>query len=316
MTDTKKRTVKLGLLVSSGLLIFILAIYYLGVKQNLFTDKIVVISYLNDAAGLVEGNKIRYAGVNVGIVSSVRIVSDTNVMVVMSIDKKIREFIRKDSQVEIGQEGLMGSKLLLIHPGTPDSGQIEENDTLTSIKALTIDDLLRDTEKVIENSRVVSENLAEITHKINHGEGDLAILLNKKTITRQVEELSRELITVAQSADEVIQKINHGNGDLWRLINDTLITSNAVKLLDDFDQVSVQLTVLLAQAQLFTTELNNGNGLAQKLAYDSTLIKQVDSTINNLNSGIDEIEKTAQAIRESWILNIFSGRKNKRQTKN
>jgi phospholipid/cholesterol/gamma-HCH transport system substrate-binding protein len=35
----------------------------------------------------------------------------------------------------------------------------------------------------------------------------------------------------------------------------------------------------------------------------------------NLNSGIDEIEKTSQAIRESWILNIFSGRKKKKQTR-
>ena len=41
-------------------------------------------------------------------------------------------------------------------------------------RALTIDDLLQDAKKVIENSRIVSENLAEITDKINHGKGDLA----------------------------------------------------------------------------------------------------------------------------------------------
>lgn len=311
MENSKKRTIRLGLLVTSGLLVFILAIYYLGVKQNLFTNKMTVLSYLHDAAGLVEGNKIRYAGVNVGTVYSVQIVSDTTVLVEMSIDKKIREFIRKDSKVAIGQEGIMGSKILLIHPGLASSERIEENDTLTSIRALTIDDLLRDAKQVIENSRIVSENLTEITHKINQGEGDLAVLLNEKTITPRIEEISRQLLIVSQSANEVIQKINQGEGDLWRLVNDTLITSSAVNLLDDFDQVSLQLTMLLGQAQLFANELNNGNGLAQKLAYDTAMITQVDSTIANLNDGIDEIEKTAQVIRESWLLNLFSGRKKK-----
>jgi len=312
MENSKKRTIRLGLLVTSGLLVFILAIYYLGVKQNLFTNKMTVLSYLHDAAGLVEGNKIRYAGVNVGTVYSVQIVSDTTVLVEMSIDKKIREFIRKDSKVAIGQEGIMGSKILLIHPGTASAERIEENDTLTSIRALTIDDLLRDAKKVIENSRIVSENLTEITHKINHGEGDLAVLLNENTITPKIEEISRQLMIVSQNANEVIQKINQGEGDLWRLVNDTLITSNAVNLLDDFDQVSLQLSLLLGQAQLFANELNNGDGLAQKLAYDTAMITQVDSTIANLNEGIDEIEKTAQVIRESWLLNLFSGKKKKR----
>jgi phospholipid/cholesterol/gamma-HCH transport system substrate-binding protein len=315
MANSKHQTAKLGLLVSSGLLIFVLAIYYLGVKQNLFTDKITVTSYLQDAAGLVPGNKIRYAGVNVGTVSEVRIVTDTSVMVTLSIDKKIREFIRKDSKVEIGQEGLMGSKLLLITPGTASSGPIEENDVLSSIRALTIDDLLQDAKKVIENSRIVSENLTEITNKLNNGKGDLAVLLNEKTVTPQIEAVSRQLIAMSQNANEVIDKIKQGDGDLGRLLNDTLITHNAVELLDNFDSVAEDASGILLQLRLFADELNEGNGLIQTLVRDSMLMHQVDSTIVNLNSGIDEIEKTSQAIRESWILNIFSGRKKKKQTR-
>lgn len=314
MTNSKHRTTKLGLLVSSGLLLFVLAIYYLGAKQNLFTDKITVTSYLHDAAGLIEGNKIRYAGVNVGTVSGVRIVTDTTVLVTLSIDKKVREFIRKDSKVEIGQEGIMGSKLLLIHPGTASSGRIEENDVLTSMRALTIDDLLQDAKKVIENSRIVSENLAEITEKVNHGNGDLAILLNQNTITPQIKAVSEELIAVAKSANALIDKANNGDGDLGRMLNDTLITTNAVELLDNFDSVAEEAANLFVMLQLFADNLNTGGGLVQTLSSDSTVKLQIDSTIVNLNDGIDEIEKTAQAIRESWILNIFPGRKKKKQT--
>lgn len=312
--NNKYRTTKLGLLVSGGLLIFVLAIYYLGVKQNLFTDKMTVTSYLHDAAGLIEGNKIRYAGVNVGTVSGVRIVTDTTVLVTMSIDKKVREFIRKDSKVEIGQEGIMGSKLLLINPGTPNSEQIEENDVLISVRALTVDDLLKDAKKVIENTRIVSENLTEITEKINHGKGDLAVLLNQNTITPQIKAVSEKLIAVSESANALIHKASNGDGDLGRLLNDTLITTNAVELLDNFDSVAREAANLFLMLQLFADELNTGNGLVQSLASDSTVMLQIDSTLVNLNDGIDEIEKTAQAIRESWIINIFPGRKKKKQT--
>ncbi|WP_372772425.1 MlaD family protein [Mangrovibacterium sp.] len=312
MINSKHHTLKLGLLVTTGLFLFILAIYFLGANQNLFTSKIMVKSYLVDAAGLIEGNKIRYAGVTVGTVTDVQIVSDTSVMVGMSINQKVREFIRKDSKVEIGQEGLMGSKILLIHPGTMGAGPIEDNDVLVSIQALTIDDLLRDAETVIANSRVVLSNLADISNKINHGEGDLAMLLNENRMATRVDQISEQLLLISTNTNEVIQKINHGDGDLGKLVNDSLITGSTVQLLNKFNEVSMQVAGLLGELQLFANELTQGDGLAHQVTYDSEMTQKVDSTITNLNNGIDEIVETAQAIRESWILNVFSGKK-KRQ---
>ncbi len=311
MSNTGKHTLKLGLLVASGLLLFIAAIYYMGVNQSLFTPKIIVKSYLRDAAGLIEGNNVRYSGVTVGTVSGVSIVSDTTVLVTMSINQKAWNFIRKDSKVEIGREGLMGSKILLINPGTPQAGRIENNDVLVAVDAPDIDQLVRNAEITIGNTKEITENLAEISRKINHGNGDLARLLNENIVTSRIEQISDQLTEVSQNVNELILKINNGEGDLARLINDTLINHNVMQLLDNLDNIAMESDSLMLELRFFSRELNEGSGLIHHLVYDSTLVTGVDTTIIKLNNGLDEVVKTVQAIRESRLVNMFSGKKKK-----
>lgn len=311
MNYSYKRVISLGVLVSAGTLLFILAIYYLGSKQNLFTSKITVQSYIEDAAGLVEGNNVRYSGVTIGTVYNVKIVSDTSVLIVFSIDKKAQEFIHKDSKVEIGREGVLGSKILYVLPGTDSAGMIEDGDVLESVAALDIDILLRDAAKVVENTRIVTDNLIGITDKINSGDGDLAMLLNENFITDQINEIGTDFKTVTDNANVLLQKINEGDGDLWRLVEDTLITSRATTLFDNIDDITFQTDSLMQQLQDFGYGLSYGDGIVPTMVNDSTMIQGVDSTIINLNNSLYEIEMAAKSIRESWIINLFSGRKKK-----
>jgi len=145
MKQSKNRQLRLGILVSTGILLFILAVYYLGSKQNLFSSSITVRSYFFDVKGLTEGNKVRFGGINVGTVSKIEIVSDSAIQVSFTIDEDIREFIKKDSRVEIGQEGIMGNKIVQINPGSVQAKSIEENDKLQSRRAVDFEAILEQT---------------------------------------------------------------------------------------------------------------------------------------------------------------------------
>ena len=63
MKDKKEHSLKLGIMVAVGLVLFIWAIYYLGSQQKLFSPSVTVKSYFNNVSGLVEGNKVRYSGI-------------------------------------------------------------------------------------------------------------------------------------------------------------------------------------------------------------------------------------------------------------
>src|SRR5690554_4679100 len=103
MKNTKK-ALRLGIFVAAALILFVVAVYLIGSKGNLFSPTKDVFSSFKDIRGLVVGNNVRFAGINVGTVKNIRIISDTSVVVTMSIREDYSKYIYKNSKVQIGQE--------------------------------------------------------------------------------------------------------------------------------------------------------------------------------------------------------------------
>ena len=313
MANSKNKTLRLGILVATGLFLFIITIYFLGSKQNLFSSTVTVKSYFNNVKGLVEGNKVRYSGINIGTVSEIEIVSDSTILVEMLVDKDVQEFIRKDSKVKIANDGLMGSKIVEIQPGNASAGSIVDDDVLSAANSIDMDEILKEAKGVVEDGRLVAKNLMEISEKINNGNGDLAVLLNENTISKKLNQTGDELLTFTRNLNEISGKINNGEGDLGRFINDTTFSHQISELLVNFDSISVKTEQFSDELLKFGKEINSGNGTVHRLVYDSALANNVDTTIVKINHGIDNVVSAADAIEDSWIFNLFSGKKKKQQ---
>ena len=61
------------------------------------------------------GNNVRFAGIDVGTVQRIEIISDTLVKVTMVLDNKVLKFIHKNAVASVGTDGLMGNKLININ---------------------------------------------------------------------------------------------------------------------------------------------------------------------------------------------------------
>lgn len=312
MRSSKNRQLKLGLLVSTGALLFILAVYYLGSKQNIFSSSITVKSYFYDVKGLTEGNKVRFGGIDVGTVSEVKIVSDSAIQVQFTIDADVRKFIKKDSKVEIGQEGIMGNKMIQINSGSANAESIAENDELESRRAIDFEELLKEAQRIISEGHEFATNLKEMSEKMNKGDGDLARLLNDSTITTSLNQTGEQLLLITKNVNSVTRKVDEGEGDLGRLLNDTLITYSTRQSMQNLDRISTRLDTFSSELLIFGRAINHGNGLIQRLVYDSIMAENVDTGIILVNQGVEEVAATASKIRESWILNLFGGKKNKK----
>ncbi len=306
MKKEKIHTVKLGLMVAIGVLLFIVAIYYLGSQQNLFSSTVTVKSYFKNVSGLVEGNKVRYSGITVGSVSQIEIIKDTTILVEMTIDKDIEKFIRKDSKVEISSDGLMGSKIINILPGSANAPQATEKDFLQTKRTVEMQDILEEAKSLMEEGHQITQNLKMVTQKMNDGEGDFAVLLNENTITSKLSKTGDELLDFASNAKEITDKINNGNGDLGQLVNDTAITGQINQVMYNLNQITTKTDSATEQILLFGKELNNGNGIVHKLVYDSLMANNIDTTLLKVNSGIDDVKEAANTIENSWIFNLFS----------
>lgn len=309
MERSKKRSLKLGLMVAIGVILFSFAIYYLGSQQNLFTSTITLKSYFNNVSGLIEGNKVRYSGITVGYVSHIEIIEDTTVLVEMSVNEDISRFIRKDSKAEIANEGVMGSKILNIYPGSSTAEPIKNNDFIPSQQSLDVYAVLEDAQSIIRDGQLTVTNLLEISNKINGGEGDLARLLNDNSITTKLNLAGDEALSAAKNTSEIISKINAGEGDFGRLVNDTTLTSELNLIMENMQELTSKSSAAADQLLQFSKQINEGNGLINRLAYDTLMASKIDTTLANANRGIEKAASAAETLEKSWLLNLFSRKK-------
>jgi phospholipid/cholesterol/gamma-HCH transport system substrate-binding protein len=174
--------IKLGIFISLGIALFIVGIYFIGEKQQLFRSTFHLSGVFRDVAGLQAGNNVRLSGINVGTVENISIVSDTSVRVEILVDENTRKFIKKDAIASIGSEGLMGNKIIIINPGTGGKKEIENNDIVQTIQPINMDDILISLKSSIDNTTVITSNLSKITDNVQSGKGTLGRLLTDKSL--------------------------------------------------------------------------------------------------------------------------------------
>ncbi|MBN1158375.1 MAG: MCE family protein [Bacteroidales bacterium] len=306
MQNKTLNTVKLGIFVVSAILIFVLAIYYLGSKQHLFRTNFVIYTDFTTVKGLKTGNNVRFLGIDVGTVSAITIINDSLIRVRMTIDEDVKQFIKKDSKVEIDSEGLMGSKIITIFPGTMSARIVHDNDTLHSIETVNVEDILSELERTTGYTTRVASNLDEITRKINQGEGDLGRLINDNSLKNELDRSTREIHLLVQELRQVAGKFNTTENDMGRLLNSRDITERFAGIADNLDSAAIDAHRTTKELNKAAEEINYGNGTIHRLIYDTIFIQGIDTTLKNVNTGIGEVIETADAIRESWIINLFS----------
>ncbi len=110
-------TLRVGIFVIAGLTLFIAAIYLIGQNQNMFKKTFTISANFNNVSGLMQGNNVRYSGINIGTVKDITMVNDSTITVDMNIDEKMVKHIKKDAIATIGTDGLVGNMIVNIIPG-------------------------------------------------------------------------------------------------------------------------------------------------------------------------------------------------------
>ena len=303
---------QLGIFIASALLLFIVAVYLIGSKQNLFTSTTDVHASFKDIRGLMPGNIVRFAGINIGTVSDIQLESDSSVVVTMTIRDNYTDHIYKNSSVQIGQEGLMGGKIILISSGDPDTGKVEEGDSLPVAGGLDIQAMIAQATEMLDEARGTVANMRSITGKLDAGDGDIALLLNENHLTEALNDATRKLNASLADVQQITSKINEGEGDLGRLVNDDSITTRVNVIMSNLQASSERADSLVEELHRTSLALNHGDGVLPRLLHDKELGLTVDTAIAKVDESVVEITRAAETISNSWLFRLFS-KKNRKQ---
>ncbi len=215
MKNNSSTKIKTGIFVIAGFAVLLLMVFLIGNQQNLFRSTFKLHVHYRSVVGLQEGSFVRFAGINVGTVELIDIQNDTTVRVDISLQKKVKPFIKADSRASISTDGLMGDKLIQISPGSSNAALIAENAELIAVNPFDMEKVMARVEKlgsrienIVGNVDTLSGQLAGIFNKVNNGSGTLGKLLNSEKLSNDLEQTIMSAKKTVRTADKAAQGLN------------------------------------------------------------------------------------------------------------
>lgn len=290
-TSTAKK-IKVGLFIVAGFVMFVVAIFVLGGKDNLFTPTFTLKSQFESVAGLKSGSSVRLNGIVVGKVDGVDIESSMKVLVTMTLEKSIQKFVKKDSRVTIGSDGLVGNKVIDITPGTPGTPEVMDGEMLASIKPVEVSDIMNSLKESGDNAADVTKDLAEITGKVNNGQGTIGQLVNNDTLYRSIDSTFRSFAGYSGQLNVVFGKI----------------TNTVDNVSGDLDVLTKEINKITKEVSEIVRKMNSNESIVGTLLTDTSfannlkeLMLNANMTTQNLENGSFSFAQNMEALKHNFL---------------
>ena len=315
MSKQGSNNIRLGIFVLSGLFVLVISMYLIGKNQNLFGSSFMVKARFADISGLTAGNNVRFSGINAGTVKSIHIINDTCIEVQMIIDTKLQPYIHKNSIVDIGNEGLMGNKVVNITPVSKPSPSVEEGDLLLSKADVNTGMMLETFSHTNDNVEVISTDLKVALKRLNDNK-PLWNLLEDTTLTRDVKatlsnfrKSSETFSSTTNDLHELMQNVKKGEGIAGVLFADKKEAESLKSTIEHIKKVSDNADRLTARldsiAQAIQTDMNHGHGTIQTLLKDTGTAARLNKSLMNIEQGSATFKQEMEALKQNRFMKKY-----------
>jgi len=298
---------RVGITVIVASLTLALLLFLMSGTAGLFTKRITLKAYFDNAQGLRAGAPVRLSGVDIGNVARIVIVTTkerrlTPVEVIMKVSTKYIDGLRRDSMTSLDTAGVLGETYIDIDSAQAVGPVAQDGDTLPTEVHPDFNEVVRASQSTLENMDALIKRADRILAFAESGKGSLGKLIYDPTLYNRFSE------TVADF-QKIVEQVSSGQGSLGALIsrNDaydkflaTLDKMNAV--IDDIQAGKGSAGKFLKDPALYnnandtianlkklTDDINAGKGTLGKLTKDEELAKKLDTTITKLSELTSQI---------------------------
>ena len=258
---------------------------------------------LDEAAGLVEDNAVKVAGVKVGTIEHVEARGDDATLTLL-LDPAIE--LHEDAVAGVRAKSLLGEKYLALQPGDPEAPLLADGGEITHVRStFEIDQVLNALEPILGGDDSIGAALRPLLGRIDGlvakaaGDDGGPPVVTREELTETVEDV-RATISVLreiseQNKDGLGQLIDNGNALLDdprvdRIIGNvdriTATTANRLPgLLDKADRTLTRADSALAKVEGVTEELT-----PERMDKVGQIIDDVAVTTQNLRALSEDIE--------------------------
>jgi phospholipid/cholesterol/gamma-HCH transport system substrate-binding protein len=269
---------RVGLTVIFASITLAILIFLMTATTGLFTDKIRLKTYLDNAEGLRVGAPVRLQGVDVGNVTEVSVVTDkplTPVQVIMKVTTRYGAMLRKDTTVVLSTAGVLGEVFVDLNSTHAKGAPAVDGDVLPAQEAPGVQEVIRASQTSLQNFNVLVRRMDRIVAAIEEGKGTLGKFIYDPTLFNK---LNATLIDVQR----VTNAINKGQGTIGKLVMDDELYRKANTAVDKLARV--------------VDEIERGQGTVGKLIKDPTLYNTATQTMSKANALMDDINQGKGAL--------------------
>lgn len=247
--------VKVGLFIAGLTVVLMIMIMSIGKENSVFDKKVDIRALVGNVSALKQGSYVELKGIRIGTVSSINIVSEDEVEIVMTILDREAQWIKKDSKISISTAGLVGDKYVEIYNGTKEAPKFDPD------KDVLVSEDLTDIKKILNKGETIANTTAKIMTKLDHilerlGEGE-TIVDTMKTLNRashNLETVTKDLkdAKMGQMVTNVnasMGNINKSTASLSRILDRVEKGPGTVNSLIYDESVHDDLRALLGGAQ-------------------------------------------------------------------
>lgn len=317
-TKENKRSLIVGLFTLVGLIILVVGILVLGTQQNKFSKNLSVKTYFSDVKGLKVGNNVWFSGVKVGIIKEIAFESIDKVRVVMTIQEKNSQFIRKDVVATLGSDGLIGNSIISLVGGSSGFPKIENNDVIKSGPSGGMDHMVELVQDNGENLTKITENLAKLSQDLVEGKGTIGALLTDNKMSEDIkgaiaslQELMKGTNLAMNNLVLVTEKLNSNQGLLHDLTTDTLLFESLRGSAKELEGVTQTASILMENLNNATQSLNNNDNAVGLLLNDEGAANEIRQVLKNLNSSTEKLDENMKALQSNFLFRGYFKKKAK-----
>ncbi|HEY8204417.1 MAG TPA: MlaD family protein [Pyrinomonadaceae bacterium] len=284
---------RVGLLVLIAIAVLIVLILNASGTLNPFARHLHLRARFIDANGLREGSEVRLAGVRIGKVDRIRLMTASEVgpgpnpqkiEVYMTINSTIdgvpaTDRIRNDSTAQQASPSLLGSEMMVnITPGTALGQPVRDGDLLLSTSGNTMSDLANRGTELADRLTKLSDQLNDVVKDVRAGKGTVGRLFND-------ESLYNNLNATIRDAEDLAQQIKSGRGSAGKFIYDDALYNNANDIAANLKKISDDIRAGRGSAGKFVSSdelYNKVNRIADRVNHS---MDQIDSIVADVNAG-------------------------------
>ena len=273
--------IKTGILVLTGIILFIIGFSYLKSNDVFITDRIFYAVY-DDVEGVSKGTPVTISGFNVGSVEDIEFYKNSSKLLLKFRVENEFNF-SSESIAQIYETGLIGGKAVAVIPKYGNelarSGDTLQSDIAPGLTEL-VNDRLSPLQDKIESMVVSADSVLISLNAVLNTEAKLEIQSTIENFSSTVADLK----TSAGTLDEIL---DNNKNQINNIISNVNQTSNELAgLSGSFSDLSIVISNLSESSEnieKIISEISEGEGSLNKLVFDDALINSLDAASKNIN---------------------------------